>query len=281
MNATRDASEPGHTIAFGHVGLQVRDLSASVAFYAGVIGLEEVERLVRQEPYLAHVTGYPGVELHIALLAEPASGVLLELLEYRGVARAAIDPATANPGTGHVCFEVDDVDAIHRRAVAAGYGAVNVPVTPTAGRWKDGRSVYLLDPDGIRVELVNRGPRVEAGTQAPGGPGGVGVTGSGGTEAPQTAPASEAVFLVEATFAPDAEERRRPYRAAHLGRIAELRRQGIIIEGGAFLDALTTSVMLIRAATAADARRVAEEDPYVAAGVWQDVRVRPFGRVVT
>jgi catechol 2,3-dioxygenase-like lactoylglutathione lyase family enzyme len=141
------------------VGLQVSHLERSRAYYRDIIGLVEIERIAREERYLSQVTGYEGVRLEIALLAEPASGVILELVEYPAELGHPIDPATANPGTGHVCFIVDDVDAIHARAIAAGHGAVNPPVTPTAGRWIGGRSVYLLDPDGIRVELVQLGPR--------------------------------------------------------------------------------------------------------------------------
>lgn len=146
------------TVAFGHVGLQVADLERSVGYYRDVIGLEVVERIVRDDAYLKVVTGYPEVTLDIALLREPASGVLLELLQYRGTAGTPVDAATANPGTAHVCFQVDDVDAIHARAIAAGHRSVNDPVVPTAGRWTGGRSVYLIDPDGIRVELVQLGP---------------------------------------------------------------------------------------------------------------------------
>jgi catechol 2,3-dioxygenase-like lactoylglutathione lyase family enzyme len=149
-------------MGFGHAGVQVSDLERSRAYYRDVIGLVELERLTRDEPYLSQVTGYDGVRLEIALLAERESGVILELIEYPAGLGRPIDPATANPGTGHLCFIVDDVDAIHARAVGAGYGSVNPPVTPTAGRWIGGRSVYLLDPDGIRVELVQLGPRAAA-----------------------------------------------------------------------------------------------------------------------
>lgn len=149
---------PGRTVAFGHVGFQVSDLERSRRYYLDVIGLEEVQRMIREEPYLSDVTGYPGARLDISLLQEPNSGVLLELIEYLNVEGTAVDTATANPGTGHVCFEVDDVDAIHARAIAAGHGTVNPPTTPTAGHWIGGRSVYLKDPDGIRVELVQLGP---------------------------------------------------------------------------------------------------------------------------
>ncbi|MBF6604976.1 MAG: VOC family protein [Chloroflexi bacterium] len=261
----------GRSIAFGHVGLHVSDLDRSRAFYGGIIGLAEVERFIRTDAYLRHVTGYPDVTLDIALFVEPASGVLLELLEYQGVERRPVDPATANPGTGHVCFEVDDVDAIHARAIGGGYGAVNEPVTPTSGRWIGGRSVYLVDPDGIRVELVQRARLA---------PGSTGAPASAPAGEPGPAVESEAVYLVEADFAPGAADRRVPYRAAHLLRIAQLKRAGAIIEAGAYLDSLSASVMLIRAASPEDARRIAEADIYVATGVWREIRVRPFGRVV-
>jgi len=244
-------------VAFGHVGLQVSDLDRSLAYYRDIIGLVEIERQVRSDAYLQHVTGYAGVELDIAVLMEPRSGVLVELLEYRGVPRAPIDPATANPGTVHVCFEVDDVDEIHARARAAGGRAVSEPATPSSGRWSGGRSVYLIDPDGIRVELVQR---------------------SGTSPLSQSAEI-EPVHLVEARFAAGAAERRKPFRAAHLQRISELKRRGVIVESGAYLGDLTTSIMLIRANTEVEARQIAEEDIYVKQGIWESVTVRPFGRV--
>lgn len=148
----------GRPIGFGHVGFQVSDLDRSVAYYRDIIGLELQDRRIRDDPYLSEVTGYPAVVLDMALLREPASGTLLELLRYPADLGTAVDAATANPGTGHVCFVVDAVDAVYERAMAAGHTAVNPPVTPTAGMWNGGRAIYLLDPDGIRVELVQRGP---------------------------------------------------------------------------------------------------------------------------
>lgn len=251
------SEDRGRTVAFGHVGLQVSDLDRSIAYYRDVIGLRLLERLLREDAYLKVVTGYPDVTLDIAVLAEPVSGTLLELLQYLGTSGTPIDPQTANPGTGHVCFQVDDVDTIHARARAAGHGAVNDPVTPTAGRWAGGRSVYLMDPDGIRVELVQRGPVSSTASPVP----------------------AETVWFAEARFAPDAADRREPIRGEHLERIARLRTSGVILEGGAFLDALTTSVVIVRAASEEAARAVLEGDPYVAHGIWTDISIRPWGRV--
>jgi lactoylglutathione lyase len=152
-----NASDRGRPVAFGHVGLHVSDIERSIPFYRDVVGLAETERRLRDEAYLGTLTGYPGLRMDTCLLVDPASGLMLELLEVLSASGARVEPATANPGTAHICFIVDDVDAIYRRALESGHKAVNEPITPTAGRWKGGRSVYLLDPDRIRVEIVQPG----------------------------------------------------------------------------------------------------------------------------
>jgi uncharacterized protein YciI len=91
----------------------------------------------------------------------------------------------------------------------------------------------------------------------------------------------EKVFLVEAQYTPEAAERRPAVRAEHLGRVAQLREAGTIIEGGAYADAMTSSIMLVRADDAAAALAIARADVYVKAGVWGDISARPFGRVVS
>jgi uncharacterized protein YciI len=91
----------------------------------------------------------------------------------------------------------------------------------------------------------------------------------------------EIVYLVEAQYTPEADERRPAVRLEHLTRIAELRRSGTLIEGGAYSDALTSSIMLLRAEDAAAALAIARADVYVKAGVWGEIDARPFGRVVT
>lgn len=93
--------------------------------------------------------------------------------------------------------------------------------------------------------------------------------------------AIEDVYLVEAQYTPEAADRRPAVRAEHLTRIAELRRAGTLIEGGAYSDAMTSSIMLVRAQDTAAALAIARADVYVKAGVWGDISARPFGRVTT
>jgi uncharacterized protein YciI len=90
----------------------------------------------------------------------------------------------------------------------------------------------------------------------------------------------ESIFLVEARYTPEAPERRPAVRPEHLARVAQLKRDGVLIEGGAYSDAMTSSILLVRAASAEEAAAVARADVYVKAGVWDEITARPFGRVV-
>ena len=89
----------------------------------------------------------------------------------------------------------------------------------------------------------------------------------------------ESIFLVEAQYTADAAEKRPAVRSRHLTNIARLRAEGTIIEAGAYADALTSSILLMRADDAAAALAIARQDVYVKAGVWGDISARPFGRV--
>jgi uncharacterized protein YciI len=91
--------------------------------------------------------------------------------------------------------------------------------------------------------------------------------------------AIEPIYVVDATYGPDAPELRPRFRAEHLTRIAELRDRGILIEAGGYSD-FSSALLLLRAASEADALAIARDDVYLRAGVWVEFRVRPFGRVV-
>jgi uncharacterized protein YciI len=90
----------------------------------------------------------------------------------------------------------------------------------------------------------------------------------------------EPVWLIEATYAPDAAETRVPYRARHLARLAELKDAGVVVEAGGYAD-VSASIIVLRAPDEAAALAVVQDDVYMANGVWVELRARPFGRVVT
>ena len=150
--STATATE-GAVCGFSHAGITVADLDRSIAFYE-LLGYEVFARWVRTEEYLRELVGYPTVEMHAAVLRHDRVGVFLELLEYRNIERVEIDPSNGNPGTAHICLFVEGLEALWERLKAAGVEAVSEPVSPTVGPNKGALAIYLIDPDGYRVELV-------------------------------------------------------------------------------------------------------------------------------
>lgn len=88
----------------------------------------------------------------------------------------------------------------------------------------------------------------------------------------------EPAWLVTATYAPDAEETRVPFRAAHLANAARLKAEGVFIEVGAYAD-VSASILIIRAESEDAALDVCRQDVYMKNGVWVELRAKPFGRL--
>ena len=89
----------------------------------------------------------------------------------------------------------------------------------------------------------------------------------------------EKVYVIEATYAPDAAETRPRVRPEHLKRIARLMDEGIVTEAGGYTD-LSTAIIVVKAESEEAALAIARDDVYMREGVWVEVRVKPFGRVL-
>ena len=142
-----------------HTGFTVGDIERSIAFYRDTLGMVLVHRQEGTAPYLAAVTGFPGVRLHMAFLKiSPDDPHVLELLQYASHPAEPTDRATNRPGNGHLCFKVDDLHAWHRSLTAKGVRAISDPVRITAGINDGALAVYLRDPDGFTIELYQPPP---------------------------------------------------------------------------------------------------------------------------
>ena len=90
--------------------------------------------------------------------------------------------------------------------------------------------------------------------------------------------AIEPIFVIEATYAPDAAATRPAHRPEQVSRLAALRDAGVVIAAGAFTD-LSGSLVLVRARDEAVVRDLVASDVYTRSGVWANARIRPFGLV--
>jgi catechol 2,3-dioxygenase-like lactoylglutathione lyase family enzyme len=139
-----------------HFSIACADADRSLAFYRDHFGLELVsDREVEPGGFVERVTGVAGARVRIVHLS--GHGVNFELLEYReprGDIRAR-EPSHA--GSAHLCFTTDDIEADTERLRGAGVRVRSAGERPQAvvgGPNDGGACVYLEDPDGNPVELV-------------------------------------------------------------------------------------------------------------------------------
>jgi len=124
-----------------HTMVRISNVDASIAFYCGLLGLEEVRRIDN-----------PAGRFTLIFLSAPADKAradterapLLELTynwdpEAYGSAR----------NFGHLAFEVDDIYAACARLMAGGV-TINRPP-------RDGRMAFVRSPDAISIELLQKG----------------------------------------------------------------------------------------------------------------------------
>lgn len=96
-------------------------------------------------------------------------------------------------------------------------------------------------------------------------------------------------YAIEGHDGPDVLAKRQATRAEHLARLTALRDQGRLLLAGPCpaIDAddpgpagFSGSIVIAEFPSLDDARAWADEDPYLAAGVYTRVDVRPFRRVL-
>lgn len=139
-----------------HFALTVGDADRAIAFY-GLFGMEVASDREVERDYVEVITGVEGAHLRLVHLL--GHGVRLELIQYlhpTGRERAAALP---DVGSAHACFITDDLDEELARLSEHDISMQSrEPVTTTSGPNRGGRGVYLLDPDGNVVEVVQLGP---------------------------------------------------------------------------------------------------------------------------
>jgi catechol 2,3-dioxygenase-like lactoylglutathione lyase family enzyme len=136
-----------------HTSYTVSKLERSLEFYAGFLGFELLWQREISNQYFRDIVALPDCVVKAAHLRIPGSNHKLELFEYLAPRGRAVDVQTNNPGSSHLSLVVDDLPAAYAELQAKGVPFRSAPVEIDAGVNKGGYALYMLDPDGITVEL--------------------------------------------------------------------------------------------------------------------------------
>lgn len=128
-----------------HTMIRISNIDSSLEFFCDKLGMKEVRRYESQEGrYTLIFLAAPDDQSTAATTKAP----LVELTfnwdpeEYQG-----------GRNFGHLAFEVDDIYAICQRLMNKGV-TINRPP-------RDGNMAFVRSPDGISIELLQKGPAKE------------------------------------------------------------------------------------------------------------------------
>jgi catechol 2,3-dioxygenase-like lactoylglutathione lyase family enzyme len=143
-----------------HVGLCVRDLERSLRFYCDGLGFTEGERHELESASVPGLDRAMEVRADVAMTSQfvERDGLRIELLSFREPSAVGSPSARRNQlGLTHLCLAVADVDAAAERLLE--YGGLVLDQT----RQNVGTDVvFVMDPDGVRIELMRAMPRATA-----------------------------------------------------------------------------------------------------------------------
>jgi catechol 2,3-dioxygenase-like lactoylglutathione lyase family enzyme len=143
-----------------HTGMTIGNLERSLAFYGDTLGITRFHTQIADQPYLADVTGLPGCSLRIGFGQIQGDPSVMEILEYEHPKGQWAGVQFGSIGSPHVCWEVDSLSRAYDRLCAAGVQFLAPPATIGEGPWKQAQAAFLLDPDGLLVELVQAVGRI-------------------------------------------------------------------------------------------------------------------------
>jgi len=119
-----------------HTCYRIGDIDRSVAFYEK-LGFEEVGRFPIRDEAINVFMGLPG------------DGARLELTYNHGV-----DSYDLGTGYNHIAVSVDDMDGTLAQLAEQGIEPEKPPYTVREG---GSRLCFVRDPDGYRIELIEKG----------------------------------------------------------------------------------------------------------------------------
>jgi catechol 2,3-dioxygenase-like lactoylglutathione lyase family enzyme len=139
-----------------HLGLTVSDIPTALKLLSGTLGLEMAWEKELNWEYLTFPDNNFDTRLKTTLLKIPGTHLYLELWQFNTPPGKPALTAHNNFGSGHLCFQVDDIFNDHATLSKAGVKFVGLPAEVTAGINKGAFAIYFSGFDDFRFELFQK-----------------------------------------------------------------------------------------------------------------------------
>lgn len=141
---------------FSHI---VADLGRAMEFYGGVLELEPngPDIPFSDNPAIMRLGNTIGAQSRVATFKIPGSEMGIELIEYKDIPRKPIQTRFQDPGAAIVQLKVQDLDAILAR-LENSPAYIWTPSGEPVSLPGVGRIIFVKDPDGFFVELIESAP---------------------------------------------------------------------------------------------------------------------------
>jgi|GEM_PF-155745 len=139
-----------------HLGLTVSDIPTARKLLCGILSLEMIEEREMDWDYIKFPNNNFDTRLSSTLLKIPGTHLNLELWQFKAPSGKPALTAHNNFGSGHLCFQVDDIFNDHAMLSKAGVKFVGPPAEVTAGINKGAFAIYFSGFDDYRFELFQK-----------------------------------------------------------------------------------------------------------------------------
>ncbi len=138
-----------------HIGLYVSDLNRMIAFYKGILCLDQIYHAIEEGPVIDRMFGESDVKIDVCKL-QTADGCILELIKSMNKDKNVTDSRSLygsirDLGRAHIALTVDNCSQTYNAVIDNGGTCLSEPIASADGK------VFVFfarDPEGNYLEIV-------------------------------------------------------------------------------------------------------------------------------
>ena len=149
------ADAPAGLVGGANMGLTIADTEKTLAFYRDILGMDiKAGTAFGGNKAILDMVGAPSGQVKQSAGMVTGSTARIEFYEFKDVTRTPFRLRIPDPGSPALSLRVSDVDSLLKTIKAAGIKIITAGGEPV--NLGASRNVFVEDPNGVAVELIER-----------------------------------------------------------------------------------------------------------------------------